>query len=136
MSISHPLVSKDVITPEDLSGIPLLRMLPSGPLTWEEEEQILQKAGVEPRYVMAYHTSHTGYAMIAQDLCVGLMEPFAARHWPNEVTLRPFRPQVKLTYALAYPSPLILSKPVRQFREAIRETFKNWTFPSRSGLKK
>ena len=129
MPISHPLASKDVITPEDLTGIPLLKPLPTGPLTWEEEEQIFQKAGVEPIYTTAYHTSHTGYAMIAQGLCIGLMEPFAARHWRNEVILRPFRPRVKLIYALAYPSPQIPSKPVYEFREAIREAFKNWTFP-------
>jgi DNA-binding transcriptional LysR family regulator len=131
MPISHPLASKDVISPKDLIGIRLLKTLPSGPLTWEElEEQILQKAGIEPRYVMTYHTSHTGYAMIAQNLCVGLMEPFASQHWRNEVTLRPFRPRVKLTYALAYPSPKIPSKPVYDFCEAIRDAFKNWTFPA------
>ncbi len=129
MPISHPLASKDIITPEDLVGIPILKPLPAGPLTWEEEEHILQKTGLEPRYVMAYHTSHTGYAMIAQDLCIGLMEPFAAQHWRNEVTLRPFRPRVKLTYALAYPSTQIPSKPIDEFREIIREVFKNWTFP-------
>ena len=130
MPISHPLASKDVITPEDLVGIPLLKPLPTGPLSWEEEEQIYQNAGVEPRYVTAYHTSHTGYALIAHDLCIGLMEPFAAQHWRNEITLRPFRPRVKLTYALAYPSPQIPSKPIYEFCEAIREAFKNWTFPS------
>ena len=130
MPISHPLVSKDVITPEDLVGIPLLKTLPTGPLTWEEEDQIFQKAGIEPSYAMTYHTSHTGYAMIARGLCIGLMEPFAAQHWRSEVALRPFRPRVKLTYALAYPSPQIPSKPIYEFREAIRETFKSWTFPA------
>jgi DNA-binding transcriptional LysR family regulator len=129
MPISHPLASKDIITPKDLVGVPLLKPLPTGPLTWEEEEEIFQQAGVEPRYVTAYHTSHTGYAMIAQDLCVGLMEPFAAQHWHNEIILRPFRPRVKLTYALAYPSPKIQSKPIHDFCEIIRKTFKNWTFP-------
>jgi len=129
MSNSHPLASKTIITPKDLVGVPLLKPLPTGPLTWEEEEQIFQQAGIEPNYVMAYHTSHTGYAMIAQDLCVGLMEPFAAQHWRNEITLRPFRPRVKLTYALAYPFPQIQSKPFQDFCEIIRETFNNWTFP-------
>ncbi len=130
MPISHPLASKDVITPEDLVGIPLLKPLPTGPLTWEEEEQVFLEAGVEPRYIAAYHTSHTGYALIAQGLCVGLMEPFAAQHWRREVMLRPFRPRVKLSYAMAYPSPQIPLKPIYEFREVIREAFKNWTFPS------
>ena len=131
MPISHPLASKDVISPEDLVGVRLLKILPSGPLTWQEEKnQILQKSGIAPRYVMTYHTSHTGYAMIAQNLCLGLMEPFASQHWRNEVTLRPFRPRVKLTYALVYPSPQIPSKPIYDFCEAIREAFKNWTLPS------
>ena len=130
MPISHPLATKDVITPEDLVGFPLIKALPSGPLTWEEEEEIIKKAGVEPKYVMAYHTSHTGYAMIAQGLCIGLMEPFAAKHWRSQVTLRPFRPRVKLTYALVYPSPMIPSKPIYDFCETVRETFKKWTFPS------
>ena len=49
MSISHPLASKGVIVPEDLVGIPLLKTLPTGPLTWEEEEQIFQQADVEPK---------------------------------------------------------------------------------------
>jgi DNA-binding transcriptional LysR family regulator len=129
MPISHPLASKDIITPEDLVGVPLLKPLPTGPLSWEKEEQIFQQAGVEPRYVTAYHTSHTGYAMIAEDLCVGLMEPFAAQHWRNEITLRPFRPRVELTYALAYPHPQIQSKPIHDFCEVVRETFRNWTFP-------
>jgi DNA-binding transcriptional LysR family regulator len=129
MPISHPLASKDIITPEDLVGIPLLKPMPTGPLTWEEEDQIFQKAGIEPTYTMTYHTSHTGYAMIARDLCIGLMEPFAAQHWRSEVTLRPFRPRVKLIYALAYPSPQIPSKPIYEFCEAIREAFRNWTFP-------
>jgi DNA-binding transcriptional LysR family regulator len=131
MATSHPLASKDVITPQDLVGFQLLKPLPTGPLTWEEEEQIFQNAGIEPKYVTAYHTSHTGYAMIAQNLCIGLMEPFAAQHWRKEVTLRRFRPRVQLTYALAYPSPQIQSKPIYDFCEAVRETFKNWTFPSR-----
>jgi len=130
MPISHPLASKDIIAPEDLDGVPLLKTLPTGPLTWEDEDQIFKKAGIEPRYVTAYHTSHTGYAMIARDLCVGLMEPFAAQHWRNEVILRPFRPRVKLSYALAYPSPQIQSKPIIDFCEIIRETFKKWTFLS------
>lgn len=129
MPISHPLASKDVIIPEDLAGIPLLQTLPSGPLTWGEQDQIFQNAGIEPTYVMTYHTSHTGYAMIAQNLCLGLKEPFAAQHWLNTVTLRPFRPRIKLTYALVYPSLQIQSKPIYDFCEVVRETFEKWTFP-------
>lgn len=106
----------------------LLKTLPSGPLTWEETEHVLEKAGIEPRYMMTYHTSHTGYAMIAQNLCVGLMEPFASKHWSDEVTLRPFRPRIKLTYALACPFPQVQSKPIRHLCDAIREVSKNWTF--------
>jgi hypothetical protein len=66
--------------------------------------------------------------MIAQGLCIGLMEPFAAQHWCNDVTLRPFRPRVKLSYALAYPTPQILSKPISDLIESIKEASKNWAF--------
>jgi DNA-binding transcriptional LysR family regulator len=128
MPVSHPLAVKKVITPEDLVGEKLIKTLPTGPLTWEEEEQVYKEAGVDPDYILAYHTSHTGYAMIAQGICIGLMEPFAAQHWRQEVTLRPFRPRLKLTYALAYPSPQIQSNLFCAIREEIMKAFREWKF--------
>jgi len=126
MPIDHPLTKKDIITPLDLANQRFIKTLPAGPLKWEQDEEVFSHAGIAPKYTIAYHTSHTGYAMIAQGLGLGLMEPFAHQHWRRQVALRCFRPRLPLVYALAYPTAMVRSQSAMKFRDVAISVFKQW----------
>ncbi len=127
---SHPLAQKEIVTPEDFEDENVIATLPAGPLTWDEENKVFADAGIRRKNTVAIHTSHTGYAMIAQGLGIGLMEQFAAPMWKKWVAVRPFRPRLPLPYAMAYPTAHIRSKLVYDFREVIRSVARRWEFQS------
>ena len=126
MPIGHPLSRKKTITPGDLAGKRVIKTLPAGPIKWEQDTQVFADAGIQLKHTIAYHTSHTGYAMIAQGLGLGLMEPFAYQHWREDVTLRRFQPRLPITYALAYPTSVVRSQLVLDFRQAVKAVAHHW----------
>ncbi|WP_068310075.1 LysR substrate-binding domain-containing protein [Polycladidibacter hongkongensis] len=103
MHQSHPLARKDCITPQDLQGENVLKILPSGLASWKRVEQALAFSGVEYSQSIGIQNSHTGYSLIAHNLAVALIEPFAASVWRcNGVVIRKFLPDVSYSYVVAY----------------------------------
>jgi DNA-binding transcriptional LysR family regulator len=127
--IGHSLSMKKAIKATDLAGERVIKTLPAGPIKWEQDRQVFADAGVQIKHTIAYHTSHTGYAMIAQGLGIGLMEPFAYQHWHESVVLRPFLPRIPISYVIAYPTAMVRSQLVLAFRQAITKTAHHWQFP-------
>lgn len=105
----------------------VLKTLSAGPIKWEDEK-IFEDAGIQLKYSIAYHTSHTGYAMVAQGIGIGLMEPFAHEHWRERVVLRPFRPRLPLSYSLGYPTTMLRSQLALDFGEVVKAVFRKWHF--------
>ncbi len=123
MHASHPLASKDVIVPQDLEGENVLRILPEGEVDWDDTMAILKNAGVRFNSDIATQSSHTGYALIAENLALGLIEPFAAHPWrKNGVVTRPFEPRLDFTYVVARPELQPVSSIVKEFMTILRET--------------
>ncbi|WP_045393587.1 LysR family transcriptional regulator [Falsirhodobacter sp. alg1] len=123
MHASHPLSSKEIITPQDLEGENVLRILPEGEVKWDATTAVLEKSGVRFNSNIATQSSHTGYALIAENLAIGLIEPFAAHPWrQNGVITRPFRPRLDHTYVVAQPDIQAVSSMVSAFIDILRET--------------
>lgn len=119
---SHPLAQKEVITPEDFIGERVLRILPSGLTNWNLVAKALTDAGVDYAQGIGIQTSHTGYSLIAENLAIGLIEPFAASAWRNNgVVVRPFQPAVTFDYVTAYSVVQQRTEPLRAFAEIIRD---------------
>ncbi len=102
MHESHPLNEKDVITPKDLEGQNVLRILPEGTVNWDDTKKVLVSAAIRFRADFGTQSSHTGYAMIAANLAIGLIEPFAAEPWTKAgVVTRRFLPEIRYSYGVA-----------------------------------
>lgn len=105
MHSSHPLAAKDLITPQDLQGEQVLNILPSGLVNWTRIKKVLKQAGVDCRSGLGVQNSHTGYSLVAANLAVALIEPFAAPTWKNNhVITKPFSPAISFDYVVAYSS--------------------------------
>lgn len=123
MHASHPLSGKDVIVPQDLEGENVLRILPEGEVDWDATTAVLENSGVRFSSDIATQSSHTGYALIAENLAVGLIEPFAAHPWrQNGVVTRPFEPRLNHTYVVAQPDIQAVSSMITEFIDILRET--------------
>ncbi|MBU2959204.1 LysR family transcriptional regulator [Paracoccus sp. 1_MG-2023] len=122
MHHTHPLASKAVITPQDLTGENMLRILPEGNVDWDATTAVLEQSGVRFRSDIATQSSHTGYALIARNLAIGLIEPFAADPWRRSgVVTRPFEPSLDFTYVVARPEAQPVSGMVDAFIEVLRQ---------------
>ncbi|HCQ58635.1 MULTISPECIES: LysR family transcriptional regulator [Sulfitobacter] len=119
---SHPLAKKEVVTPQDFRGERVLRILPSGLTNWNLVAKALTDAGVDYAQSIGIQTSHTGYSLIAENLAIGLIEPFAASAWRNNgVVVRPFHPEVTFDYVIAYSVIQQRTEPLKAFAKIIRD---------------
>lgn len=122
MHESHPLAAEDIITPKDLAGENVLTILPEQTMDWGDTRRVLEASGVPFTSDIGIQSSHTGYAMIAQRLAIGLIEPFAATSWrANGVVTRPFEPTVAYNYVLAAPEDQRKSRALEAFKDVLRE---------------
>lgn len=118
---THPLAAKAVVRPEDFAGEEVISILPSGSINWNQVGQVLKDAGVTYRRSLSVQNSHTGYSLVAANLAIALIEPFAARTWINQdVVVRPFLPAVRFRYVLAYPKSQRLTEEVKSFMQIVR----------------
>ncbi len=101
----HPLTAREIIGPADLEGQNVIRILPVGMVNWEQTKRTLIEAGVNFQSNLGIQSSHTGYSLVAEGLAVALIEPFAAHLWEkNGVVTRPFVPELRYRYVVAYGS--------------------------------
>lgn len=131
MHESHPLAAQDVIRVEDLKGEDVLRILPDGNVNWDDADTVFRQARVRTRSSIGIQSSHTGYAMIAAKLAIGLIEPFAAGPWlSNGVVTRPFSPSVAFDYVVALPQSQRRSDLIQGFIDTLRDTATQFADPT------
>lgn len=119
---SHRLAKLPVVTPEDFAGEEVLSILPSGVVNWSNVEQVLKGAGITYHSGLGVQNSHTGYSLVAANLAIALIEPFAARTWlQHGVVVRPFLPAVTFRYVIAYPRSQRPTEQVRAFMRLLRD---------------
>lgn len=116
----HRLAAKQVITPEDLIGESVLTVIDGKSNFWDKIKESLSGVADQFQQEIMIDTSHTGYAMIATGLVVGVVEPFAARVWSNVIT-RPFSASVHCSYGLAFPVASREHPSLQAFTETIKQ---------------
>ncbi len=127
MHESHPLAERDTITPADLIGENVLNILPSGLVDWNKVAKVLIDGGVNYGDGIGIHNSHTGYSLIAANLAVALIEPFASTTWANNgVVTRPFEPKVSFSYVIAHTQDRQQTESMRVFSEIVRDLCKDF----------
>ncbi len=118
---SHRLAEKALITPADFAGEEVLSILPSGAINWNKVDQVFKDASVSYRRSVGIQNSHMGYSLVAANLAIALIEPFAARTWlKHDVVVRPFLPAVSFRYVLAYPMSQRPTEQVLSFMQLVR----------------
>ncbi|WP_434355030.1 LysR substrate-binding domain-containing protein [Parasalinivibrio latis] len=121
---SHPLAKKAEITPEDLIGEEVLEITPSGLNNWDQLYTVLEEAGITYSHSIGIQNSHTGYSLVAANLAVALIEPFAAKTWFNNgVVVKPFEPKIPYRYVIAYSESQPVTKESETFVEIAKEVF-------------
>lgn len=101
----HPLAQKKSIQAEDLIGESVLSVMDTYPSYWRGLNDALSPIKSQLKQHILIETSHTGYAMIAAGMAVGILEPFAARVWANnDVVILPFEPAIYHPYGFSYPT--------------------------------
>ena len=128
---SHRLAERKVITPDDFAGEEVLAILPTGLVDWNKVAKILGEAGVDYESSIGIQTSHTGYSLVAANLAVALIEPFAATTWLNNgVVVRPFEPKVTFRYVMAYSLGQQQTEAMKGFAGIVREICEQPLWPS------
>ncbi len=118
----HPLAEKSVICPQDLIGESVLSVVDAKPAYWGKISDCLAPVREHIKYDIAIDTAHTGYAMIAAGMAVGVVEPFAARVWRGQgIITRPFEPEIRYSYGLAYPTGTRRHYALHRFAETIKQ---------------
>ena len=132
MHESHPLAEKSIIDPQDLSGEQVLSILPSGLVNWNQISQLLSEQNVDYKTNVGIQNSHIGYSIVAANLAVAIIEPFAAGPWENNgVVTRPFEPSISYKYVMAYSSNQNVPDDVLGFSRIVKDIFTK-RFPGRA----
>tara|TARA_R110001606_G_scaffold79901_3_gene184354 strand:+ start:47711 stop:48619 length:909 start_codon:yes stop_codon:yes gene_type:complete len=122
---SHPLAQKDVITPTDLNGENLLKLIDEDGMEWHSHKSLLKEHNIKIRSQFSTQRSLSGYGMVAAGLCIALLDPFNASMWTGlNVVTRPFRPQLKYRYTMYYSADHIRSKLSREFSACAKRNIK------------
>lgn len=95
----HPLARRHVITPELLDGCDLA-VLPEGAVLQHWVDEAFSGAGSSYRRRFVVDTSIMAAGYAAAGLCCAVMHPLQAANVPRDVVVRPFKPQIRLIYAL------------------------------------
>ncbi len=118
----HRLATKDIVRPQDLANESVLAVDSS---LWSKISDSLAPVKHLIRQDIAIDTSHTGYAMIAAGMAVGVVEPFAARVWASQnIITRPFEPEIYYAYGLAYPTGSRQHKSLHLFANTVKQVAK------------
>jgi DNA-binding transcriptional LysR family regulator len=123
---SHPLAENEIITADDLTNEEILKILPVGFVNWQPVSRTLKKAGIKYSDHIGIQSSHTGYSMVAQNLAIAIIEPFAAPTWLNNgVVIRPFQPVIEFDYVIVRAANLPGSEAENEFIQQIQKLSMN-----------
>jgi DNA-binding transcriptional LysR family regulator len=113
------LARKELITPADLDGIPLVNYPPED--RWRQQlDEAFRAAGVRPRTVVETTYSATVCALVAQRVGVGFITPKAVGGADlSDLVVRPFEPEMGVRVLLILPLARQKSQIVRKFIDCL-----------------
>lgn len=122
---NHPLAKKDTITPADLNGENVLKLIDEDGVEWNSHKTLLKEHNIKVRSQFSTQHSFSGFGMVASGLCIALLDPFNANMWKGlNIVTRPFRPQIRYHYAMYYSAEQIRSKLSREFSACAKRNIK------------
>ncbi len=99
MPAGHPLTRRRFVTPELLEGVDLAVMAEGAVLKqWLDEAFVAAGASYRRRFTVDSTLMAVGY--VEAGLCCAVMHPLPTSRMSAGVVVRPFRPAIRLTYAL------------------------------------
>jgi DNA-binding transcriptional LysR family regulator len=99
LPLGHPLGTKDVITPEDLAGVPFVSFDPESH-TSQRVTSALEAHGVTPHTVMIASVSPTLCEFVAAGVGVSLVHPLIVGGLRDKLVIRRFEPTIQLDFYL------------------------------------
>ncbi|MDE1150037.1 MAG: LysR family transcriptional regulator [Azospirillaceae bacterium] len=121
----HPLAAREVITPPDLRGVPLV-LLGQGPVSRAGLDSVFRKAGFSPRVRLETRSVASACAFAAHGVGVAIVNEFMAREYAwRGVHLRRFRPRVLHHYAFITASATPMAKVTAAFLAHCRDALKS-----------
>jgi DNA-binding transcriptional LysR family regulator len=102
MPEAHPYASRKVVRARDLAGQPMLGMSGNN-LVQPRINQILDRAGVTPDWVLETSYSVTLCTFVANGLGLAIVDPYTARTFRRlGVVARPFEPSIPYDFSLSF----------------------------------
>lgn len=117
LPLDHPCAQASAFRLEEFAGEPFIRVMPDNNMF---SQQVLEAAGVRLDVRFTTIDYHTGYAMVAAGLGLGLGSEDLARDWSGNVAVVPIEPPLYLQLGLAYPDGRSLSPAARRFVECAK----------------
>jgi DNA-binding transcriptional LysR family regulator len=122
----HPLADRAVIRPEDLHGEAFIALAPEDTVR-RAFTALLSTSGSHPRIVVETPYSSTVAALVAQDIGVGLVNPYSLGDVVrSQIVLKPFEPALHARTLLLLPPDRQKSNLVRGFAEALVTARNRW----------
>ena len=118
----HRLVKKDVIYHGDLDGETLIGLSSEGPLNWNKIFKNFRDKGIENYNWISTQHSQSGYALVAEGMAVGILEPFSAKLWSGKgVVIRPLRPKISFDFSICFAANKAKSSVAQDFAKLLRQ---------------
>ncbi|NHI00711.1 MULTISPECIES: LysR family transcriptional regulator [Oceanimonas] len=123
MPATHALAEKAIITPADLQGECLLKLVDENGIEWSHHKSLLKEHHIKVNEQFSTQRSLSGYGMVAAGLCIALLEPFNASLWEgSNLVMRPFAPELKYRYSMYYSAGQVRSELSRAFTLCARDS--------------
>jgi DNA-binding transcriptional LysR family regulator len=126
LPVSHPLAKRPVVRPEDLHGEAFIAFSPEDTVR-RGLDALLGASSSQPRIVVETPYSLTVAALVAQDVGVGLVNPYSLGDFDRtRLVLRPFEPALHARTLLLLPPDRQKSRLTRGFVEALLTARNRW----------
>ncbi|MCR4265893.1 LysR family transcriptional regulator [Nitratireductor sp. ZSWI3] len=126
LSPDHPLGGRDVLTPRDLRGEPLVA-LAHHTLTANYVTQSFAEANVNPNIAIESQPSYSACGLAAMGVGIAIVDPMTPRVFRENLRAIPFEPQIPFDFHIVKPADLPLSRAAEEFRVHLLETLASFS---------
>ncbi|NIZ08504.1 LysR substrate-binding domain-containing protein [Pseudooceanicola sp. HF7] len=114
MAPDHPLARREVLSPADLDGEPLV-MLNFRTLTYSYLTRCFAEAGVTPRIVTETQPSYSACSLAALGVGISIVDPITPDLYGDRLAVVPFSPAIPFDYQVIKPAGQPMSLAAKSF---------------------
>lgn len=120
MAPTHPLAGREVLTPRDLDGVPMVALTRDSE-TSKHVTGAFDEAGCKQDVVVESQPSFAACALAASDLGVAIVDPLTPITFGDALVRIPFEPRLPFDFHILKPAGLTLSRAGALFHDALVE---------------